>query len=115
MLIAELEVRSGLSRDTLRYYERQGLISPPLRSPNGYRHYDAHTLVELNFIGKAQSIGFTLAQIKPAIEHLRKPPAQCKQVIESLLAKRDEIELRIAQDKQRLASIQKLLGKFLRS
>ncbi len=112
MLIAELEHRSGLGRDTIRYYERLGLISAPLRSNNAYRHYSAHTLVELAFIGKAQHIGFTLAQIKPAIAHLGSPPQQCEEVIESLLAKRSEIEQRIAQDKLRLAHIKKLLSRL---
>lgn len=112
MLIAELERRSGLSRDTIRYYERLGLISPPDRSDNGYRQYSAHTLVELNFVGKAQEIGFTLTQIKPAIAHLRSPPEQCEEIISSLLSKRTEIEQRIAQDKQRLIHIHKLLSKL---
>jgi DNA-binding transcriptional MerR regulator len=112
MLIAELERRSGLSRDTIRYYERQGLISAPLRMQSGYRQYDAHALVELAFVGKAQAIGFTLSQIKPAIQHLRSPPKQCEEVIEGLLAKRSEIEQRIALDKQRLADIKKLLNRL---
>jgi DNA-binding transcriptional MerR regulator len=112
MLIAELERRSGLSRDTIRYYERLGLISPPLRTDNGYRQYSVHTLVELSFVSKAQQIGFTLAQIKPAIEHLHSPPEQCQEVIDSLLAKRNEIEQRIASDKQRLIHIKKLLTRL---
>ncbi len=112
MLIAELEHQTGLSRDTIRYYERQGLISSPFRTDNGYRRYSTHTLVELSFISKAQQIGFTLAQIKPAIEHLHSPPEQCHEVIESLLAKRSEIEERIALDKQRLTHITKLLARL---
>jgi DNA-binding transcriptional MerR regulator len=74
MLIAQVEKLSGHSRDTIRYYERTGLITPPQRGDNGYRRYDQHTLAELVFIVKAQQAGFTLQQIKPAIAHLRAPP-----------------------------------------
>jgi DNA-binding transcriptional MerR regulator len=108
MLIAQLESRSGLSRDAIRYYERLGLITPPRRAENGYRLYDAHTLQELSFIAKAQEIGFTLQQIKPAIQHLRAPPGECQELMDSLADKGREIELRIAQDKQRLTQLKKL-------
>lgn len=58
MRISELERLSGLSRDTIRYYERIGLLASPPRSGNGYRSYDAHTADILKFIELAQQIGF---------------------------------------------------------
>ena len=78
MLIAQLERRSGQTRDTIRYYERLGLITPPQRGDNGYRLYDERAVVELNFIAKAQEVGFTLRQIKPSMAHLGACQATCR-------------------------------------
>lgn len=112
MLIAELEHRSGLSRDTIRYYERMGLITPAQRGENGYRRYDARTLVELMFIVKAKEVGFTLQQIKPAIPHLHSPPEACQELMAVLGAKAAEIALRIEQDKTRLARLKRMIKRL---
>lgn len=112
MLIAQLEARSGLSRDTIRYYERSGLITPPQRAANGYRIYSAATLLELGFIVKAREIGFSLEEIKPAIRHLQSPPEQCQELMASLTAKKAEIEARIAQDRLRLAHLKKIIARM---
>ena len=109
MQIRQLEAASGLSRDTLRYYERLGLISPPLRLGNGYRSYGRQTLQELRFIQKGRNLGFTLAQIKPGIAHLRNPPERCEELIEKLRERRTQLKQSIAQDKLRLADIGRLL------
>lgn len=112
MLIAELERRSGLSRDTIRYYGRQELITPPKRSDNGYRHYDERTLVELTFITKAQEVGFSLQQIKPGIRHLHAPSGHCGELIASLQVKEQEIGQRIEQDKVRLVRVRKIIKRL---
>ena len=112
MLIAQLECRSGQTRDTIRYYERLGLITPPLRGDNGYRLYDERAVVELSFIAKAQAVGFTLQQIKPSMVHLHTPPDQCPELIEGLEAKRVEIEARLAQDKTRLIRLNKMIKRI---
>ena len=54
--------------DTVRYYERQGLMPAPVRGANGYRHYDAADLERLRFIRQAQKLGFTLAEIGRLLE-----------------------------------------------
>jgi DNA-binding transcriptional MerR regulator len=109
MQIQQLEAASGLSRDTLRYYEKLGLISPPRRLANGYRDYEPHTLQELRFIRKGQSLGFSLAEIKPGIEHLRHPPERCDELIAKLREKKAQLQQTIAQDKLRLAGISSLI------
>jgi DNA-binding transcriptional MerR regulator len=67
MNASEVARLASISKDTLRYYEKQGLISQPPRSANGYREYPAFVLEELRFIKLGQSVGFTLNEIKPAI------------------------------------------------
>lgn len=65
MLIGELARRSGLSRDTLRYYERLSLLSAGGRgTSNGYRHYGAESVARLHRIQHMKSIGFTLREIR---------------------------------------------------
>ena len=63
MLIGELARRSGLSRDTLRYYENLGLLDPVTRRGNNYREYGSESLDRLEIIRKGKSIGLTLAEI----------------------------------------------------
>lgn len=112
MQIHQFEAASGLGRDTLRYYEKLGLISPPRRLANGYRDYEAHTLQELKFIRKGQSLGFTLAEIKPGIEHLRNPPERCDALIAKLRERKVLLQQTMAQDKLRLAGISSLIRRL---
>lgn len=64
MQIGALAKHSGLSADTLRYYEKQGLIPPPSRHPNGYRDYPAQTVQWLQFIHNAKAVGFSLKECR---------------------------------------------------
>lgn len=109
MLIAEIERQSGLSRDTIRYYERIGLLPPAPRRSNGYRAYEAHTLIILSFIRSAQQIGFSLDQVRAALPHLRHPPQRCEELLSALLVKREDILAQIASEQARLAQVDKLL------
>lgn len=61
--VGELAKAAGLSADTIRYYERAGLLPPPERTTAGYRQYDAGALDRLNFIQGAQRLGLRLRDI----------------------------------------------------
>src|SRR5690606_7702304 len=69
MQIGELAAATGLSRDTLRYYEKRGLIRA-IRRPNGYRHYPEASVFLLNYVRTAQRLGFTLAEIEAELPEL---------------------------------------------
>ena len=112
MLIAEVERLSGLSRDTIRYYERIGLLAPAPRASNGYRAYEPHTLVVLGFIRSAQQIGFSLEQVRAALPHLRHPPERCEDLLSALRAKREDILAQIASEQARLCQVDKLLARW---
>lgn len=56
--------QTGLSKDTLRFYEREQLITPPSRDINGYRIYNETIIEQLNMITMAKNLGFTLKEIK---------------------------------------------------
>ncbi len=64
MRVAELARIVGLSPDTIRYYERAGLLLAPARTPAGYREYDATAVDRLRFIQGAQRLGLTLEDIR---------------------------------------------------
>jgi len=64
MLIGQLAKLAGVTADTVRFYERSGLLPKPLRTENGYRVYDEAALNLVRFIRKAQSLGFSLDEIR---------------------------------------------------
>ena len=63
MTIGRLAKEAGINIDTIRYYERNGLIPEPVRRASGYREYQAADLRRLRFILRAKDLGFTLAEI----------------------------------------------------
>lgn len=95
MRIAELEARSGLSRHTIRFYEQNGVIAAPQRSDNGYRDYDEEVVGELEFLRRAQGVGFTLAEISTILAHLRDRSMDCAQGAELADARLTEVDQRI--------------------
>lgn len=95
MKIGELEARSGASRHTLRYYEQIGLISP-LRQTNKYRVYTAQTLQDLDFIRRAQSMGFSLGEIGEILDAQRNKLIDCADGAKLIEKKMAEIKQKIA-------------------
>ena len=95
MKIGELEARSGASRHTLRYYEQIGLISPQRRT-NNYRDYTAQTLHDLDFIKRAQSMGFSLGEIGEILDAQRNKLIDCADGAKLIEKKMAEVQLKIA-------------------
>ena len=67
MKIGELAKRVDLNVETLRYYERLGLLENPKRTPSGYRDYDTSAIKQIYFIQSSQQLGFSLTEIKQLI------------------------------------------------
>ncbi len=63
MQIGELSKRTGFQVETIRFYEKQGLLSPISRTESGYREYNQDSLKQLNFIQLAKTVGFSLNEI----------------------------------------------------
>ena len=72
MRVGEVAERAGVNVETLRYYERRGLLPAPERTPSGHRRYDDETVRFVRAIKEAQAVGFTLAEIA---EYLRDCPS----------------------------------------
>ncbi len=93
--IGEVARRTGLSHDTLRYYERIGLLPRVGRDPGGRRVYDERDLSDLRFIRRAQAMGFTLEEIGMLLQ-MRADPRRARDEVRRLTAaKLAEIEQRL--------------------
>jgi MerR family mercuric resistance operon transcriptional regulator len=68
MTIGVLARAAGVNIETIRYYQRRGLIGTPRKPPGGVRRYDANTLAHLRFIKRAQRLGFSLREIRDLLE-----------------------------------------------
>ncbi len=67
LTIGEVAKRAGVGVDTVRFYEREGLIDEPPRRPSGYRQYPPDTVQRVRFIRRAKELGFTLPEIQELI------------------------------------------------
>jgi MerR family copper efflux transcriptional regulator len=94
MGITQLAKRAGVGIDTVRYYERNGLLAPKVRLPSGYRRYGPLELARLRFIRRAQRLGFTLNEIQGLLSlSAQRDVARIKR---SAQAKLTDIEGRLA-------------------
>ena len=66
--IADAARAAGVNKETLRYYERRGLLDEPVRSPGGHRLYGEHAVQTLRIIKAAQRLGFTLGEVADLLE-----------------------------------------------
>ena len=67
--IGELARAAGVHLETVRYYERRGLVEPPPRTASGYRQYSADDLWRLQFVVRAKQLGFTLSEVGELLGH----------------------------------------------
>jgi DNA-binding transcriptional MerR regulator len=95
--IGEMARRAGVGVETLRFYERSGLLNRPARSEGGYRLYDARALKTLEFIKRAQSLGFTLEEIRRIIAESRAGQRPCAEVRETVRRRLAELDEQMAQ------------------
>ncbi len=94
MRIGDLAASAEISPETVRYYEKRGLLAPPERTSNGYRSYDDTTLNQLRFIQVAQAAGLTLAEIRSVIELRGHGITPCSHVETLLSEKLEEVRER---------------------
>ncbi len=90
MRIGELSRSTGVDVDTIRYYEKAGLLPPPTRAPNGYRDYGTPQLERLAFIRHCRALDMPLAEIARLLDFVAHPQADCgdiNQLIDAQLAR----------------------------
>jgi DNA-binding transcriptional MerR regulator len=103
--VAELADAVGLSPDTIRYYERAGLLPPPARTPAGYRVYDAGAVDRLQFIQGAQRLGLRLREIRDLLAIRDTGVCPCEPAEELLRRRLVELDAEMA----RLAGLRQQL------
>jgi len=108
MKIGEVAKRSGTGIETIRFYEREGLLPEPERRPSGYRQYDESSVARLEYIRRAKELGFTLAEIRELLE-LSVASSDCEHV-------RRRAEAKVADIENKIRSLQRMkrsLGKLV--
>lgn len=95
LTIGQVAQRAGVGIETVRYYEREGLLDRPSRRPSGYRQFDETVVTRLQFIRRAKELGFTLKEIKELLALRLEPTSKCADVKVRAQAKIADIESRI--------------------
>jgi Hg(II)-responsive transcriptional regulator len=93
---SELAAEAAVNPQTLRYYERRGLLAEPARSPAGYRAYPAEAVRRVRFIKRAQELGFTLAEVETLLYLAEGGPDSCDRVRALAAEKIADLRQRIA-------------------
>jgi Hg(II)-responsive transcriptional regulator len=108
--IGKLARDAGVHVETVRYYERRGLLRRPLTPLRGVRHYDEDTLASLRFIKRAQSVGFSLEEIRELLALRESGRADsCERVREKAEHKLAEVDAKLRE----LAGLRQMLAEFV--
>lgn len=97
MKIGELASACDVPTQTIRFYEKRGLLPEPTRLPNGYRSYGDATVERITFIRRSQAAGLTLAEIGGVLNVRAKGNAPCSHVSDLLATKLVDVHDRIAE------------------
>ncbi len=108
---SQLAGHAGVSTDTLRFYERQGLLAKPPRTNGNYRMYPAEALQRVLLVRGGLSLGFSVAELRQLLAVRDRGGIPCLQARKLAQSKLDAIE----QDIRELQSLRKVLKKALRS
>lgn len=98
--IGEVSKASGIGIEALRFYEKSGLLDRPARTVSGYRLYDVGVLERLDFIRRAQLLGFSLDEIKRIIADKRAGQSPCAEVREIVRRRLEELDAHMREMKR---------------
>src|SRR2546428_9672283 len=105
---SEVAKHGGVNLETIRYYERRGLLPKPPRTPAGYRTFDPEAVRRIRFIKQAQALGFSLKEIRALLALRVDPRSSCGDVRKRAEAKIVEIEAKV----RMLLGMKKALGRL---
>jgi len=94
-LIGELAEKCGVNKETIRYYERMGIVSEPSRTDSGYRKYPTETVERIRFIKRMQELGFSISEIHKLLGVVDKDDERCMHMHEFVIQKIEEIQEKI--------------------
>jgi MerR family copper efflux transcriptional regulator len=108
LTIGQVAARAGVAIDTVRYYERRGVIPPVVRRASGYRAFPAETVERIGFVKELQSLGFNLDEIIGLLKLVDSDAATCGPARERAIAVLDRIDAKLhalSATRRRLASL----------
>lgn len=111
--IGELARQANVGVETVRFYERKGLLEVACRKPSGYRQFDEQTVLTLQFIRNAKEAGFSLKEIKNLLELKSSTTATEAEVRQQVQKKVGDIERQILDLQRKQHLLQMLVGKCL--
>lgn len=111
MRIGEVAEAAGVPAQTIRFYERRGLLSQPARTSNGYRDYDASVLPRLAFIRSGQAAGLTLLELGSVLDQRREGAVPCAHVHSLLLARLGAVRARQRELASMAQELEALIGR----
>ena len=114
MLIGELGEAVGLPSQTIRFYERQGLLPEPSRAANGYRTYDEASITRVDFIRAAQAAGLTLGEIRSIVDLRDDGHVPCTHVSGLLETKLADVRRRMRELAMLATELEQLLDRSQR-
>ncbi|TYO97605.1 MerR family mercuric resistance operon transcriptional regulator [Geothermobacter ehrlichii] len=109
LTIGKVARMAGVGIETIRFYERQGLIEQPPRPQNGFRIYPPETIRKIRFIRRAKQIGFSLREIRELLDLYFSSGASCDEVRRRAEEKRADIEQRMRHLQQMGQALQQLI------
>jgi len=110
LTIGQIARRAGVGVETVRFYERQGLLAGPARTASGYRQYTEDVVARLRFIRRAKELGFTLKEIAELLALRLDPETSCAEVRGRARAKIDDIEAKIRDLRRMRQALDKLVA-----
>lgn len=110
LTIGKVAALADVTPDALRFYEREGLISPTTKSEGGYRLYDETVVQRLRFVQHAKQCGFTLAEVHELLTVKAEESACCKDVRSKVIEKKLQLEARIKAMKEMSKALDVLIA-----
>lgn len=111
MRIGELARATGTKAETIRYYEREGILPPADRTDSNYRDYSADHVAALNFVRRSRELGFGMAQVRNLLALSDSDDKRCEDVDRLVQQQIDEVDRKIAG----LTQLREELSQMLRS
>lgn len=96
LTIGQVAKGAGVGVETVRFYEREGLIDKPARRPSGYRQYELEVVRRIHFIQHAKELGFSLKEVSELLSLRVAPDGTCAAVRDHALSKIHDIDAKIA-------------------
>ncbi|MDP2644937.1 MAG: heavy metal-responsive transcriptional regulator [Desulfobacterales bacterium] len=115
MTISQLAKKAKVNRETIRYYERRGLVPEPPRNKSGYREYSLEEVRRTEFIKRCQALGFSLKEIMELLSLRVEPGTTCPDVKARVEIKIADVEKRIEALKNIRKALLSMSGKCVRN